>query len=126
MMQARNYGRGDDKMETTGHSACNDSTGDVIYHQDGTVSISDCGRAFWQPRLAKIGVDIDTIETRDDWGLALELSIKADTDKKSGMAELAAILTLDPIERAALKRKAAALRAKERRAALHVVAGSIK
>ena len=37
---------------------------------------------------------------------------------KGGMAELAAILTLDPIERAALKKKAAALRAKERRATI--------
>ena len=100
-----------------------DSTGDVIYHQDGTVSISDSGRAFWRPRLAKIGIDIDTIKTRDDWGLALELSIKADTDERSGMAELAAILTLDPIERAALKKKAASLRVKERRAALRVVVG---
>ncbi len=98
----------------------------VIYHPDDTVSFSDDGRAFWQQRLAKVGIDINTIKTRDGWGLALELSIKADTDTKSGMVELAAILTLDPVERAALKKKAAAVRVKERRAALRTVARDTK
>ena len=99
---------------------------DVIYYPDGTVAFTEAGRAFWQPRLAKIGISIDTIKTRDDWGLALELSIKADTDRKSGMAELAAILTLDRVERAKLEKKAEALRVKERRATLRVVGGSAK
>ena len=100
---------------------------DVIYYPDGTVvAFTEAGRAFWQPRLAKIGISIDTIKTRDDWGLALELSIKADTDRKSGMAEPAAILTLDRVERAKLEKKAEALRVKERRATLRVVGGSAK
>ena len=74
----------------------NDSSGDVIYHPNGTVSFSDGGRMFWRPRLVKIGIDIDTIKTRADWGLALELSVTADTDRKSSLTELAAALRWTP------------------------------
>lgn len=104
-----------DEAEATG------SPGDVVYRPDGTVAFTDSGRIFWRPRLAKVGIDIDTIETRADWGIALELSVTSDTNRKSGLTELAALLTVDPAERAALKRKAAALRVKERRAAFRVV-----
>lgn len=106
-----------DEAEATG------SPGDVVYRPDGTVAFTDSGRIFWRPRLAKVGIDIDTIETRADWGIALELSVTSDTNRKSGLTELAALLTVDPAERAALKRKAAALRVKERRATLYVVTG---
>lgn len=122
----------------TGQNACHDprlSAGtifsaeelgldDVTSHPDGTVSFSESGRAWWNPQLAKIGIDIDAVKTRDDWWLALELSIRADTDTKSGMVELAAIITLEPVERATLERKAAVLRVKERRDAMRVVAGT--
>ena len=87
--------------------------GGVRFLPGGEVAFTQAGYDWWKPRLAKLGVDIDAIQSRSEWEEAVILSINARCHEKSGFALLASTLTTDPTEKLELEKQAETLKARE-------------
>lgn len=78
----------------------------LILYADGGLAFSEEGYARWAPRLAKIGIAIDTITTGEGWLTALQLEAEAQAHTDPAAALLAAALEDDPDLRAQRERHA--------------------
>ena len=78
----------------------------LMLYADGGLAFSEEGYARWKPRLAKIGIAIDTITTGEGWLTALQLEAEAQAQTDPAAALLAAALEDDPDLRAQRERHA--------------------
>ena len=93
----------------------------VAENPDGTVTFSPEAYARWKPRLARLGINIDNVITVEDWTTFWRLDLEARAANDWIAAELASLLSFDPVETARLKAHAARLESKSRGGQLTLV-----